>query len=217
MATPARWRPMRSGSAIPSRYRPSMAKGSANSTTPCARCCRSAPARDDEDEEEAEDDSATRPIRVAIVGRPNAGKSTLINHLLGEERLLDQPRGRHHARFHRGRDRLEGPRLPRVRYRRPAPPLADRGEAGEAVGRGRAARGALCRSRRADDGFAEQVRGAGSAHRRSDRARGQGAGHRRQQMGSGRWQARADLRAAQGRRSLAAAGRRACRSSPSPG
>jgi GTP-binding protein len=37
------------------------------------------------------DDFATRPIRVAVVGRPNAGKSTLINHLLGEERLLTSP------------------------------------------------------------------------------------------------------------------------------
>jgi GTP-binding protein len=43
---------------------------------------------EDEEEDAADPD---RPLRLTIIGRPNAGKSTLLNALLGEERMITGP------------------------------------------------------------------------------------------------------------------------------
>jgi GTP-binding protein len=49
------------------------------------------PHLDRPEEEEAEDEGEEGPLKLAIVGRPNAGKSTLINRILEQERLLVGP------------------------------------------------------------------------------------------------------------------------------
>jgi len=57
-----------------------------------AAAVRAEEAVTDVDIDDGEDAPAqTRPLQIAVIGRPNSGKSTLINKILGEDRLLTGP------------------------------------------------------------------------------------------------------------------------------
>ena len=49
------------------------------------------PAAADAPPDATEDERPDRPLRLAIIGRPNAGKSSLVNRLIDEERMLTGP------------------------------------------------------------------------------------------------------------------------------
>jgi GTP-binding protein len=131
------------------------------------------PAQDD-----IEEDDSDAPLRIAIVGRPNAGKSTLVNQLIGEERMLTGPEA--------GITRDAIPVDWDWDGKRAAAQGAHLRGAGEAFHPRRHPRHHLRRGGDPGDGRDPPVRDAGPADRRPGGARGPGAGVRAGQVGPGR-------------------------------
>ena len=152
-----------------------------------------------------------------IVGRPNAGKSTLINRLLGEDRLLTGPEAGITREFDRGRLELgrsqeqRGAYCPPDRHRRDAQEGASHRKAREALGRRRPPRGRFRRSGRAAARCHQGSGAPGSQDRRHGAVQeGRALIDRNQQMGRRRRSQRAVQRhPRRARRGLGASARRA--------
>ena len=115
-----RARPGASGSGRRSRSRRRTAKGSRTSRRRCSPMRPRIPTPRRGGQPEA------RPLRLAIAGRPNVGKSSLINRLLADERLLTGPEPGLTRDAVTIRWQWQGRRDRAGRYRRAAPPGADR-------------------------------------------------------------------------------------------
>ena len=142
------------------------------------------------------EDEANKPLKLAIVGRPNVGKSSLFNRLLGEERALTGPEAGITRDAIAAPWQIDGRDDPAARHGGPAQEArASPDTTLEELSVGEhARRHPLRRMRHRGDRCDAAVREAGPDHRRSRRARRPRRRVRRQQMGPGRRIAQARYR-----------------------